>query len=237
MLSFGSDKIISSARGGALITDDDEINKKINNYKNSLPPSSYGKIFQHLAHYPIFYAGKALYSFKIGKILLKLAKNLNIINKIIYPEEKAGEMGKNYPARLPNCLAKILVNQLNDLNKIINHQKYIAALYDKLISNKNIQLPLSGQPDCIYLRYPILVGEPKKLLQYAKKQGIILGDWYSAPIAPADSSRNSAGYQPGSCPKAEALASRSVNLPTDRQITDKQAYKITGVILSFFDSN
>lgn len=233
MLSFGSDKIISSVRGGALIADDHEINKKISEYKNNLPPSSYGKIFQHLTHYPIFYIGKKLYNIKIGKILLKLAKNLNITNKIIYPEEKAGKMGKNYPARLPNCLAKILVSQLPGLEKIINHQKKIAGLYDKLINNKKIGLPLKQSKDCVYLRYPILADEPKKLLSWAKRQGIILGDWYSAPIAPADPALGQTGYRAGDCPKAERLAAQSVNLPTDRQISEQAAGKIIKIINSF----
>jgi len=233
MLSFGSDKIISCVRGGALITDDDELNKKISESKNNLPPSSYGKIFQHLTHYPIFYVGKALYNIKIGKILLKLAKNLHAINKIIYPEEKAGEGGKNYPARLPNCLAKILVNQLNDLEKTIKHQKNIAGLYDKLIVNNKVRLPLKAQSDGVYLRYPILVNEPKKLLRLAKQQGIILGDWYSTPIAPSNINLNRTGYHPGDCAKAELLASQSLNLPTDRQITEKQARRIIKLINSF----
>lgn len=233
MLSFGSDKIISCARGGALITDDDEINKKIKNYQNNLPASSLIKIFQHLMHFPVFYAGKALYSLKIGKIILKLAKNLHIINKIIYSEEKAGEQGKYYPARLPNCLADILNKQLGDLEKIISHRKKIAAVYDKMIDNIKIRQPLKGGSDCAYLRYPILAEEPKKLSRLAKARGIILGDWYSTPIAPADIALNRTGYHAGDCPGAEALAGQSLNLPTDRRISETDAEKIVKLINSF----
>ncbi|MDP2736595.1 MAG: aminotransferase class I/II-fold pyridoxal phosphate-dependent enzyme [bacterium] len=233
MLSFGSDKIISCARGGALITGDETIGQQINNFQENLPPSSRLKIFQHLMHYPAFYLGKALYSLKIGKIILKLAKNLNIINKIIYPEEKAGERGKNYPARLPDCLAKILVNQLADLEKTIIHQKKIAALYDNLIDNKNIYQPFKAQTDCVYLRYPILTNEPKSLVRLAKQQAIILGDWYSTPIAPGDINLGGTSYKPGDCPKAEALARQSVNLPTDRQISQADAERIIKFINSF----
>ncbi len=230
MLSFGSDKIISCVRGGALVTNDEEVGKKLSDYKNNLPPSAVSKIFQHLMHYPIFYAGKALYSLTIGKILLKLAKNLNIINKIIYSEEKVGDRMKDYPARLPDCLAKILINQLGELEEIIKHQKKIAGLYDSLLDHKKINLPLKAKADCVYLRYPVLTENPKKLARLAKQQGIILGDWYQTPIAPADIMFEPTGYRPGACPKAEALAGQSINLPTDRQISETDAARIISCV-------
>ncbi|MBU2233847.1 aminotransferase class I/II-fold pyridoxal phosphate-dependent enzyme, partial [Patescibacteria group bacterium] len=79
MLSFGSDKIISCVRGGALITNDNEISKKIKELNNKLPEPTLLKIIQHLLHYPAFYLSKPVYHLFIGKIILKLAKKLNII--------------------------------------------------------------------------------------------------------------------------------------------------------------
>jgi dTDP-4-amino-4,6-dideoxygalactose transaminase len=227
MLSFGSDKIISCARGGALITNNEVLNEKINEYKNHLPPTPYNKIFQHLMHYPIFYLGKPLYSLKLGKLLLLLAKKIKIINKIIYPLEKIGERVNFYPAKLPNALAQILANQIEEIDTINQHRRQIAALYSQTIKNEDINT------DSVYLRYPLLIGRPKKLLIYAKQQGIILGDWYNAPLAPADSKLAKTGYKLGQCPKAELLASQSINLPTDRQISLQDAERIIKVI-NFF---
>lgn len=234
MLSFGSDKIISCCRGGALITNNELLNKKISEYKNSLQQASYNKIFQHLMHYPVFYFSKPLYSFKIGKLLLLLAKKIGIINSIIYQPEKIGERVKFYPAKLSNALAQILVNQINEIDIINRHRQQIATLYSQKIKNKNIKSPLKDSVNSIYLRYPILINEPKKLLAYTKKQNIILGDWYNASLAPADCNLDKTGYKIGDCYNAELLASQSVNLPTDRQINFEDVERIIKTINSFF---
>jgi len=235
MLSFGSDKIISCARGGALITNDNEVGDKIKQLSLELPKPKLGKTLQHLMHYPIFYISKPIYHLFIGKFILILAKKINIFNKIIYKKEKTGEQVNFYPAKLANSLAHILNEQINEIGQLNAHRRKISKIYNQKINNSKINLPwreaeLNGGA-C--LRYPLLTKNPKKLLAYAKKQGIILGDWYSCVIAPCDSDINKTGYHTGDCPNAERLAAESVNLPTDRHITEKQADKIIKIINSY----
>ncbi|MDD4271958.1 MAG: aminotransferase class I/II-fold pyridoxal phosphate-dependent enzyme [Patescibacteria group bacterium] len=240
MLSFGSDKIISCVRGGALITDNQEIGLKIKELKNQLPEPSLIKTIQHLLHYPIFYISKPIYNLFIGKIILILAKKLNIINKIIYKQEKAGELVKFYPASLANALANILCYQIDEIDRLNSHRQNISEIYTKEINNQEINLPWRNNPidfkNCACLRYPILLKNPNQLLSYAKKQGAMLGDWYNVPIAPADINFKKTGYL-NDCPKAEFLASRSINLPTDRHIKLSDAKRIVKIINSFSGSN
>ncbi len=239
MFSFGSDKIISCARGGALITNDEAINEKIKSFYEKLPKPSTLKTLQHLLHFPIFYISKPIYHLYLGKFILILAKKLNIFNKIIYKKEKIGERVNFYPSRLANSLANILCDQINEIDIVIKHQRKISEIYNQKINNPLINLPwreanLNGGA-C--LRYPILTKKPKELMTFAKKQGIILGDWYSCVIAPCDSDINKTGYHAGDCPNAEHLAAQSVNLPTDRHITEKQADKIIKIINSYANNN
>jgi len=255
MLSFGSDKIISCARGGALLTDDEAIGEKIKALALSLKRPNLLKTVQHLLHYPIFYIAKPIYHLYIGKIILILAKKLNIFNKIIYKPEKAGERVNFYPAKLPNSLAHILCKQIDEIDELNRHRQTIAKFYNNFFCHFDPErkegekslIPAiqtvkgflantrndNSQTTCVFLRYPILVNLPKGLMAFAKKHGIILGDWYNCVIAPCDSDQNKTGYVPGSCPNAENLAARSVNLPTGRQISEKQARKIVKVINSF----
>ena len=235
MFSFGSDKIISCARGGALITDDETLGLKIKEFSAGLARPDLLKTIQHLWHFPIFYAAKPIYHLFIGKFILILAKKLNIFNKIIYQPEKTGEPVNFYPAKLANALAHILNFQLDEIDALNAHRQKIAGLYNKLITNNLLKLPAqaAGDKASIYLRYPLLAKEPHKLLKYAKKNNIILGDWYSAPVALADIALAKIGYATGSCPQAEALAKESVNLPTDRQITEKLALRIIKILNSF----
>ncbi len=236
MLSFGSDKIISCVRGGALITNDKKLAQKIKLYQAELLPSKIDKTLQHLFHFPVFFIGKLLYNYLyIGKTLLLLAKKLNIINRIIYQPEKIGKRVDFYPAKLPNALAEILNKQLDEINIINQHQQKIAGLYNKFLNNHLIACPFKtiGDSETIYLRYPVLTEQPEKLADFVKKHNIILGNWYNAPIAPKDINQSKTNYLNKTCPKAEALAKQSLNLPTSRLITEADAKKIIKIINSY----
>lgn len=232
MFSFGSDKVVSCVRGGALITNNENIAKKINEFYERLPESRRLKTIQHLFNYSTFAKGKFLYNLGIGKVILALAKKFNIINKIIYSPEKHGKQVLFYPSKLPNSLANILLSQLEELENNIEHRQEIAKIYNKEIGSEKLELPLKSL-DSIYLRYPILVKNKKELFKKAKKQGIILGDWYSCPIAPCDIDQNKTGYTKGDCVNAEKLAKLSVNLPTSIYIKKKDALRVCKLLNKF----
>jgi len=229
IFSFGSDKIISCVRGGGLITNDDKTASKIKEYQTRLPHSRLLKIKQHLCHYPIFFIGKKLYSIGVGKWILAIAKKLNLTNKIIYKQEKIGKQVLFYPSLLPNALAKILLNQTEKISEFNNHRQQIAKLYNDKINNPKITKP-DWTNESVWLRYTILVENPHKLRRLAKNQNIILGDWYSCPIAPADINITKSGYKAGDCPKAEQLSAMSINLPTDKNITNTDAERIINLV-------
>ena len=130
MWSFGSDKVISSVRGGAVTTDNDELASKLVAYRDSLPALPRIIIWQHLNNPILFPIGKALYSVVIGKAILYLAKKLNIINKIVYDSEKVCEISPWMPAKMPNVLARLANEQLKHVNARNAHRKKIARMYD-----------------------------------------------------------------------------------------------------------
>jgi len=227
MFSFGSDKVISSVRGGAVTTDNDGLAQKLREYQSGLQHLSFWKIWQHLNSLHFFSIGKRLYSLFVGKAMLFIAKKLGIINKIVYKEEKRGKMSAWTPAKFPNALAQLAFFQLKRLDKKNEHRKRIAILYNDEIDNKNLVKP-AYNPATLYLRYPLLTEQPEKLHAFAKKNGIILGDWYNQVIAPKDVDLEKTGYRVGECPNAEKLASQSINLPTN--VSLKQAKKVVKVV-------
>lgn len=229
MFSFGSDKNVSCVRGGALITNDDDLAKKIADFRSRLPLARRVKVIQHLWHYPAFVKGKLLYNLGLGKLLLAVAKKINLINKIIYPPEKEGRQVLFYPSLLPNALAEILLNQLKHITQTTEHRQMIAKIYDSEIINSEIKKP-EWSDESVWLRYTLLVKEPQKLHALAKKQGIILGNWYDCPVAPKDIDLSATDYILGSCPNDEKLSQMSINLPTDPCVTEKDARRIIQLI-------
>lgn len=229
MFSFGSDKIISCVRGGSLITNNLEIANQIRKKQNLLPYPNRLKTIQHLLHYPIFSFSKPIYNLKVGKGILALSKKINFLNKIIYSEEKIGMPVSFYPSKLANSLAKILFFQVDKIEKFNLHRREIAHFYNDNLNNKKINKP-NWDDNSVWLRYTILNSSGINIHDIAKKQGIILGDWYNSPIAPKDIDIDKTGYQIGQCPKAEELSSQSINLPTDIHIKKKDARKIVEII-------
>lgn len=135
MYSFGSDKIISCVRGGALSTADAALATRIASVQQALPQPSLLHTLRHLLHIPVFAVGKALYGIGVGKWLLALTKRLHIVNKIVYPAEKRGGFAPSYPSRLANSLAHILTMQLADLDARNAHRMRIAQQYSAGIHN------------------------------------------------------------------------------------------------------
>ncbi len=229
MFSFGSDKIISCVRGGALITRDDQIADKLMQYTKELPEPNTGKIVQHLLQIPVFVIGRALYNIKVGKWILYLTKKLNVVNKIIYSQEKLGRQVHFYPAKLANALACILISQIKNIDKWNQHRRSIASYYRANIFNPRLTLPSEDERH-VYLRFTILADNSDKIREQAFRRGIILGNWYNCAIVPCDIDLEKTGYVEGECPNAEKLAAKSLNLPTDKNIKLKQAQRIVDML-------
>ena len=54
----------------------------------------------------------------------------------------------------------------------------------------------------------------------------MLGKWYLSPVAPEDTAFESVQYIPGSCPRAEKVASEAFNLPTNIRISETGARRV-----------
>lgn len=231
MFSFGTDKIISCMRGGALITNDENLAEKIKNYQKDLPHMKLINIWQHAKSYPIFAIGKALYRSGIGKLILATTKALHITLRIIDNCEKQGQKPKKYPAKMPNIFANILFNQLTDLDEQNKHREKISQIYFENIKNDLLKIPANNNQT--FLRFPILTDKPQDLMKYLKKHGVIAGNWYNTVIAPHDIDWTKTGYTTGLCTMAEELSPQSVNLPTNRHITEKDALYIAKIVNNY----
>lgn len=216
--SFGRDKVISSVwGGGAIINSKFKIqNLKLKNSEKELPePKSYW-IFQQLFHPIAFSLILMLYDVIIGKLLLVFLQKLRFLSIPVYPKEKHGGRPDELFVKFPNALAILALNQLKKLDRFNKRRREIANYYAK-------ELGLSIAKEAIYLRFPILVENPRDLIEKAKRNGVLLGNWYHNIIDPVGVDLDAIGYKPGSCPNAENAARHIINLPT-RITQDKAKY-------------
>ncbi len=218
IFSFGRDKVISSVYGGALLT----------KQPFTMPTLPYPSIFwttQQLLHPLITAAAKSI------RLLLPVAQRLKLISLAVSQSERLGKQPAYFPARLPNGLAKLAQHQFKKLTTFNAHRRTIAAYYHQQLKQT------SWFADSIYLRYSVRVSNRAHVLAAAKRQGIILGDWYDAPIVPNDGHLERFGYVTGSCPVAEAAARHSINLPSHIGIRTKEAKRIIQFIQPYLNGS
>lgn len=219
--SFGRDKVISSVFGGMIITSDDTLFNRIKRLRNELKDPPLWWVVQQLLHpialtviLPLYLLPLYLlpsYSFGIGKILLVILQKLNILSRAVYPEEKSGGHPGVFPTKMPAALAVLARHQLKKLERFNAHRKKIAKHYFDHLSTKNFVLP-PNRKEAVYLRFPIRVDNAQGLIKFARKKGVILGDWY------------------------KESDSNVVNLPTYPTMTLKDAEKVVQLVKEWLNT-
>jgi len=228
--SFSRDKAISSVYGGMVTTNDDELAKTLRQAQGKFGYPSCFWIKQQLLH-PIFMNWLILPTYKyFGKYLLILFQWLHIFSKAVHWKEKRGMRPGYFPKALPNALAILALNQFKKLEKFNNHRREIARFYAQELLNTKYQLPITNYENDIFLRFSIKHPQAHKIIRKAWHNNLLIGDWYTTPIAPHDTKTEKMYYTPGSCPNAERLAGITLNLPTHINISKQDAEKIVNFL-------
>ncbi len=237
--SFGRDKIVSSMYGGIAITNKNFYALKIKNFQKSLNfPKSFWT-FRTLLTPIAFYLLSPIYNFlNIGKEILYLLRKLKITVPAVYKLENYAKLASPFPAKLPDPLAIVAINQLKKLEKLNNHRKKIALFYLEGLKNeekiKPIFLDRQSIFEPIFMRFPILVENRKLLINKLKKENIYLEDgWSESVIVPKLSKLEKFNYIKGTCPKAEKISQRIINLPTNINISELLAKKIISLLKQY----
>jgi dTDP-4-amino-4,6-dideoxygalactose transaminase len=228
--SFSRDKIISSVYGGMAVTNDDELGEALRQAQGKMGFPSPFWIFQQILH-PIFlhYFILPIYNFlDLGKIFLVMSQWLHVLSKAVSWQEKQGKRPDYFPKALPNGLAIMALNQFNKLDKFNAHRQKLANYYYNNLKDTKFELPKrhEGRKN-VFLRFTVKHKDAHEIIYEAwHKQNILLGDWYTTPIAPFDTNIDEIKYASGSCKTAEDLAKRTLNLPTHINISEKDAERI-----------
>ncbi len=228
--SFGRDKIISSVFGGMIISSNSKLIKQIQSEYQRLPTPNSFWIFQQLLH-PIIFESflKPFYNYKLTRGLLSFFQKLKLLSMAVKDEEKKSIQPSEFPAKMANALAILALNQLKKLDRFNSHRSEIVAIYDQSLKyRKTKAFESAGEPS--WLRYPVYVENPKRMLSRMRRHSIFLGDWYQSVIMPCDD-LDKVKYKLGSCPKAEEISNHIVNLPTFPGLSQEEAKKVARLFL------
>ena len=235
--SFSRDKIISSVYGGMAVTNDEKIGKKLEELQKEFGKSSMCWTWQQIWH-PILlnYLILPVYNFlDLGKIFLVLSQATHVLSKAVSWKEKQGKRPDYFPKALPNALALMALNQFYRLEKFNIHRHKMAEFYYENLKDTQFKLPQKFENrKSVFLRFTVIHKKAHDIIYEAwHKQNILLGDWYTTPIAPFDTKIEEIKYKMGSCPNAEELAKKTLNLPTHINISQKDADRIVNFLKKF----
>ncbi len=204
LLSFNRNKVISSIIGGALIVNNKNFSETIKKEYEKL--KEYTEIKKVVRTGLLLYQLRENYNFFYKKIL-GLTRKLKLTLEMISKPEKEAKSINNF-LKYPELLFPLLLNQLKKLEKFNQHRQEIARIINEKFP---LNYPQESKP--IFLRYPILIESRDEIYQKFKKLNIYLGDWYFCILMPCCDLKKF-DYQTGTCPRAENLSQKIINLPT-----------------------
>ena len=168
-------------------------------------------------------AGKAT----AGKLLARLFRHAKIWPPILSSEEKSGAPGKEFG--MPEALAELSLLALKEEEGRNRARRENSKRLRAALPNLDFQkVPAGAEP--IFLREAAFLPSEEAAeasFPRAKKEKVLLGDWYRQLVAPAGA--EPFGCSPEECPRAADLAARVVNLPNFPGISEKELARVAKI--------
>jgi len=227
LFSFGRDKAVSGVTGGAVLTRDGEIGKRIAEMEKSADPVSRYQVL-NLIDYPIRYRfAKWLWRLPFGSVIaksyLKWISTLGFLPRVLSKSEKEGKMDI-LPRRIPNACAALALEQLSSIGKLNDQRRKITSIYSEAARAGDWRVPESALESPALQKFPVYARDAEKLRSDLKGEQIYLDDgWCSAIVNPKSVDQEAMGYAAGSCPVAEDVVRHIINLPTHPTVKEEQA--------------
>ncbi len=164
------------------------------------------RAFRLLDHPRLFWGVQGLYR-NLGRLGLAIGSSTAAELSCDLPADYRRRMHPLQERRL----ARLLAGQDEAVAARRRNTKLIeAALREAGLPT--VDVPEGCEP--VFLRYPVPVRDKGEVLVQARRARVPLGDWFLSPVHPNLAGWEAAGYVPGTCPAAEQLSRRVVNIPT-----------------------
>ncbi len=225
LLSFGRDKAISGISGGAVLTRNPALGKKLEQEAAKAVEYSRLKLVQWMNYVQFYYVCRPIFNMG-GKAILKLARMTGFLTSVVERSEKHGAMSPVVHT-LPNMCADLALFELEKLQAINDHRRMLTAFYLDHCNAANISV-LQGVKSTLPLqKFPLFVKNASGIRAELKKQNIHLDDgWTGCVICPASTEMESMNYTEGSDPEAEKASQMILSLPTHPTMSLEQAKRL-----------
>lgn len=222
-------KTISTTMGGMVVTDDPELAERVHLFQVGSEWPGAGLVGQYLVKLLVYHVLTEPHLYRYVRPVYHFFGGRSPLPRAMDAEETRGEQPPGYEQRLSNAQAALGLSQLRRLDANVAHRRALQGLYDRLLSARGIRTPESPQgADPAFVRYPVWAPDRDRARRLASGHAI-LGTWFTSVLEEAASLAHG-GYEPGSCPNAEAVAQHLVNLPTHPRTSRRDAEAIVSAI-------
>lgn len=227
LFSFGRDKALSGVTGGAVLTQHEFLNKKLQQQEEQAQVPTKWQVYNWIS-YPLRYqCAKKLWRVPLfAKAYLRFLQKVGWLPAVVTSEEKHGHATMPLQ-KMPNACATLILQQWENRAAINQTRAACAAQYYKAARKADWKFP-SGMMHCTApQKFPLFRNDAAEVRSALKRKQIYLDDgWCAGPVNPAGVSLAHIGYKPGSCKQAEKIANDILSLPTHPTMTDEQVQTV-----------
>lgn len=171
-----------------------------------------------------------------GARAVSLAARTGLVEEVIMASEREGEIAGR-PTRLTGSALAAVARELPGLAANQRHRRRVADLYREGLAEVGevTRPPALDEPDRALVRYPILLPSPQRAqacFTALQEEGLVPGLWYRPLLFPGPTVPGPFAYDPATCPVAEDVSSRILNLPTAPFVTEQMARRVLEVVRS-----
>jgi perosamine synthetase len=209
-------KIINTHLGGMVVTNNDDIAKRLREIQDETLFLSRKDNRRLLRTFLLEYLNLSPMAYWLGKpihvLLNKLKINFYFSDELITERPQAYP----YPSRLSSPQARIGISQLSYLEDNLTHRRRIASWLEKKIGWYGFDE--SEVNAYAWLRYSFLVKDRDAFERRLRKH-FDLGIWFTSVVSGRNCEFEKVGYLPSSCPVGEFVSRKIVNFPTHSRIS------------------
>lgn len=169
-----------------------------------------------------------------GARAVSLAARTGLVEEVIMASEREGEIA-GQPTRLTGSALTAVARELPALVANQRHRRRVARLYREGLAGVDEVTcpPALDEPERTLVRYPILLpslAQAQACFTALQDEGLVPGLWYRPLLFPGPTDPVPFAYDPATCPVAEEVSGRILNLPTAPFVTEEMARRAVSVV-------
>jgi dTDP-4-amino-4,6-dideoxygalactose transaminase len=215
--------------GGMVATNDSDLAERVRAFQERCAAPAVWQTVRYLMKFITYHFLTHPRIHRFTRALYELGGRRHPLPRATAPEELRGGRKSQYEQALSNAQAALALRELQRLESNVRHRRRVAGEYARRLPESGYAVPATENgAGPAFVRYPVWVKDRPPALR-AGMPRVLFGNWFTSVLEEA-TSPTVGGYEPGSCPRAEAAAEHLINLPTHPRIDQSDVDSIISVL-------